>query len=220
MIQRVCKCSLLLMSFLMAGSVCRGEIVTFYGTTSAGANSPAGLVNQAFNLTLTYTPSATSAGAVLTAANLTIGSTVFTMATGGSPRLTVVNGTDLPGNSNASRDGLTAVFRVATNSSYPAGDTSQGFHTFNGRVYGDVNIDPLLATAGNINALAKNGNVFNGTFSLSSVVDGGETVELQGIAIPEPGSVMLLSGLGVYCGRRILRKRRGLKSRPVEPTGV
>lgn len=71
-------------------------------------------------------------------------------------------------------------------------------------VQGDVNITPLTATDANIAALSGVGNAVSGKLTDLS----GNSITFTGsVVAPEPGSIALLSGLGLVVGRRLLKRR-------------
>jgi len=79
-------------------------------------------------------------------------------------------------------------------------------------VQGDVNISPLTATDANIAALSKLGNAVSGNFTDLSA----NSITFTGSVIaPEPGSVAILTGLGLVVGRRIWKRRSAKKQNVV-----
>ena len=71
-------------------------------------------------------------------------------------------------------------------------------------------LDSIVASEANIHALARNQTTGGGTTSGQLVQFGGgpSPIVFSGVAVPEPGSVALLSGLGLVMAGGIWRRRR------------
>lgn len=86
-------------------------------------------------------------------------------------------------------------------------------------VGGGVLLASQLATEANISLLTSTSTVLNGKFRLAAQapfnIAANSPLYLDGIpasAIPEPGSMLLLSGLGLVAGRRVMARRRQQKA--------
>jgi hypothetical protein len=64
-----------------------------------------------------------------------------------------------------------------------------------------------FVSAANVNTMLSNPTSYDGTFTL--VAGGPGEASFSGtIPVPEPGSISLLAGLGLVCGRRVWRRRQ------------
>jgi hypothetical protein len=168
----------------------------FAGTTTAGSSAP--LASKAWSLSLTYVPNPTGAAAAISAATLTIGTETFLLNSGfGTPQITVISATG----ANNDQLGILAYF---SNSS-PGGVGNGGFAPLTLTVAGTSDVAAALASNANIQQLGAQGYTpVSGSFAFGT----GLTAILNGaVPAPEPGSIALLSGLGLIVGRRMLKRR-------------
>jgi hypothetical protein len=171
-------------------------VLGFTGTTTSGSSAP--LNSKAWSLALTYTENLSGSAAAITAATLTIGTETFLLNTGfGTPQIVV---TPVTG-ANNDQLGITAFFSNST----PGGVGNGGFSFLNLIVNGTADITGLAASDANIQALgAKIATPVTGGFAFGT----GLNATLNGsVPAPEPGSIALLSGLGLIVGRRMLKRR-------------
>ncbi len=172
-------------------------VLNFGGTTLGTA--PAPFTSQAWSLVLTYTANNGGPTAAITAATLTIGAETFLLKTVGASNAPVLTVNALAGNDSF---GIVAEFQGSTPGGY--GSTFSLLSPFT--VYGTDDIGAAIASDANVQTLgAKIGNTFAGQFL---AVPTGQPIQLSGIVpAPEPGSIALLSGLGLIVGRRMLKRR-------------
>ena len=174
----------------------------FEGTTTAASSAP--LASMAWSLFLTYVPNPTGAVAGISAATLKIGTETFVMNTFSGPKIIV---TPVAGSNNDKLD-IQAFF----NNSVPGTVGNGGFAYLNLTVSGTSDIVGSAASDANIQALG--GTIrtpVSGTFDFGPSSPPYLVAYLNGsVPAPEPGSIALLSGLGLIVGRRML-KRRGAK---------
>jgi len=171
-------------------------VLGFTGTTTSGSSTP--FASQAWALAVTYTQNLSGATAAITAATLTIGTETFTLNTGfGTPQIAVTPVTGV----NNDQMTLQGFF----NNSTPGGVGNGGFSFLNLTLAGTADIVGTAASDTNIQALgAKIGTPISGTFAFGT----GLSATLNGsVPAPEPGSIALLSGLGLIVGRRMLKRR-------------
>jgi hypothetical protein len=167
------------------------------------------LVGASISLSAEFLDSGNSSGS-LSAASLT-------MPLNPSGTLTVAS-PDVPLTTSAlnfSRDGQNDVLRVDATwfkfSSSPQSLTNLTGTIFltRARTGGSV---PLNVDQANVNSMLSAGTTYVGYFDYTDL-NGLQTVALSGtIPVPEPGSIGLLAGLGMVCGRRIWRRRQQKKA--------
>jgi len=187
----------LLAGLVLFASESNAGVLKFAGTTTSGTPAANSLP---WTLDVVFTPSGTAA-ANITSAILVIGSETFLRNTGGNIDSVTVNSV---GGSNNDTATLAIDFLASTPGSLGGTVAILTGLTVNGTV--DV---PPVASDANIAALAGLGNsVTGGTLILLPGFGGVlNTITLDGtIPVPEPSSVILLTGLGLVVGRRFLRR--------------
>jgi hypothetical protein len=203
---RMTRLALSLCLATMFASQANAATVGFTGTTGAGSLG-AFAAGTPVTLTLTYTPVGLGGGltAVVTAASLNIqGFTPWNSLTGVNTISIVPNGA---GNDNLS---------VSLNFN-PAGGLGTTVATLSMTFSGDedlgLNPDATEANVGAILFTASGGNPASGNFTfIGGGIPGFGIAPLSGAAVvPEPGSMMLLSGLGLVLGRRAWKRRRAVE---------
>jgi len=172
-------------------------ILKFGGTTQSSAPTP--FNSKGWSLALTYTANNGGPTAAITAATLTIGAETFLLKTSGAANAPVLTVNAVAGNDNLS---IVAEFQASTPGGY--GSTFSLLSPFT--VNGTDDIGAAIASDVNVQTLgAKIGNTFTGQFL---PVLPGQPIALSGsVPAPEPGSIALLSGLGLIVGRRMLKRR-------------
>ena len=173
-----------------------------------------------WTLAVTYTevpPGGTDIAAPITAAVLTIDrlGTIYTWNTPKSDSLTRIR----------IAEGLTS-YTLSVDfdggASTPAGATTGTTRSeLNMVIGGATPVGAQVATQANVDLLTSTATVINGTFRISpeAPFNTFTLLPLAGFAsvpVPEPGSVMLLSGLGLVAGRRVIARRRQKKAEKAE----
>ena len=186
------------------------EQIYFRGTASAtGTNS--NLFNgRLWTLLVTYTP-AVSGPASITAASLFFYSNDATNHKNETFNLiapsTVSNSIVVTQTGGTNNDTLTLDPEFGPSE---LGRGTQAAYITNLVVTGTTDVSNTNGTAANIAALSAFGNTVGGTLQVFPSLSGGFTtnITLNGnVAVPEPGSIALLSGLGLVVGRRLLKRR-------------
>jgi len=155
---------------------------------------------KTFSLLATYTPS-TTASAVLNSATLVVGNQTWSTLLGGtSPAITIAS----------ARNAFTIAGQFTGSSPSNVGDifTSLSLNT------APTPVAARQATQANIDALFDARTSGLGTLTLVSSGSspfGGPILNLEANlppAVPEPGSLLVLGGLGLFVGRRMLARRQ------------
>lgn len=183
---------------LLATHSANAGTIWFAGTVGGGAGGN-------WFMKVQYTPNGSAAAATTLSGTLELSGNTLnfdTVSVGGgtpvSPVLTISEGN--PADQVSIVAGLTGTGGKSgiLNSFY---SPSTGF---------DIGTNPN-ATDANIQALTKVGTTVNGTvLNISGLGGAGpfNTITLTGsVVAPEPGSIALLSGLGLVVGRRLLKRR-------------
>jgi len=161
---------------------------------------PAADIGKTFSLNATYTPSVTSA-AVLNAVTLVVGNQTWSALLGGSnPAITIAN--------------AKSAFTIAAQFSGGSTPSSVGdiFASLSLNVNGNT-VAAQQATEANINAIFDSRISALGTLTIVSSGAspfGGNVLNLEGnlSSVPEPGSLLVLGGLGLFVGRRMMVRRQ------------
>ncbi len=176
--------------------------VTFSGVTSSNSTLGNFQSGNAFTISIDYTPVTSGTVASVTGSTLTIstnsGDKTFL---GGTGSMTLGAGNPTPLNINISYDNSSAAVGQPYNGNLTLTVTPvSGVFTIASQANIESIIRPLSAYGGDIK-----GVVFApGTFSSPK-----DAVSFSGsIAVPEPGSIGLLTGLGCVVGRRLWRRRQ------------
>lgn len=174
-------------------------VLNFSGT--APGTAPAPFTSQPWALALTYTANNGGPVATITAATLTIGAETFLLKTVGAANAPAITVTSVAG-ANNDQLGIVAEFEASTPGNF--GQTFTLLSPFT--VFGTDDVGAAIASDANIQTLgAKIGNTFMGQFM---PFPPGQAFFLSGsVPAPEPGSIALLSGLGLIVGRRMLKRR-------------
>lgn len=172
-------------------------ILKFSGTTLSTAPTP--FNSKGWALALTYTANNGGPTAAITAATLTIGAETFVLKTVGAANAPVVTVNSVVGVDNLS---IVAEFQASTPGGYGATFSLLSPFTVNGT----DDVGAAIASDVNVQTLgAKIGNGFSGQFL--PVLPGQPVLFSGTVPAPEPGSIALLSGLGLIVGRRMLKRR-------------
>ena len=182
---------------LLATHAANAGSIWFAGTVSGGAGGN-------WFMKVQYTPNSSGPAATTLSGTLELSGNTLnfdSVAVGGggatSPVLTIDEGN--PADRVSIIAGLTGT-----------GGKSGILNSFNSPTTGfDIGTNPN-ATDANIAALTKLGTTVSGTVLNISGLGGGVfgTITLNGsVVAPEPGSIALLSGLGLVVGRRLLKRR-------------
>jgi len=174
-------------------------ILKFGGTTQSSAPTP--FNSKSWALALTYTANNGGAVATVTAASLTIGAETFLLKTSGAANAPTITVNSVTGANNDTL-GIVLEFQGSTPGGYGSIISLLSPFTVNGT----DDVASAIASDVNIQTLgAKIGNTFAGQFL---PVLPGQPIALSGsVPAPEPGSIALLSGLGLIVGRRMLKRR-------------
>ena len=188
------------------------EQIYFRGTASASGTGSQFYNGRLWTMLVTYTP-AVSGPATVTAATLFWYSNDATDHRNESFNLVApanVANNEIAVNQNAgsNNDGLT--IQTEFGPSELGRGTTAAFMD-NLVVTGQKDVANTNGTVANITALGAIGNSVAGTFRVAprpGTAGGSLQVNLTGfVAVPEPGSIALLSGLGLVVGRRLLKRR-------------
>lgn len=189
----------------LSAATSQAAVLNFTGNMiAAGTDSPPFLANGTFNLSVTYDESTTATG------NATASTLSFQASNGGS----------LNYSKPAARTVSLTFGKVDTN------DTLRIFGDYRPVAGGELaSLDltftrtnttttTLVLNAENVAKMLSANTTYTGNFrqfdSNDNVV---ATAVLSGtIPVPEPGSIGLLAGLGMVCGRRIYRRRQQKKA--------
>jgi len=208
--------ALLLGVALVASTVpAAAERVEFAGTLDPSAAAVFGGTN--FYLLANFTPSGGAAATVVAnntwrISTLIAGTKTFNLANSGTfNKITVKDGATRAGG-NSNEDYLALGFRADTiGGQFPDDAVNGDINLLQVDILGKVNV-PLVASAANIYALAAYGNTVQGTFTLANVTGNpGGSFSFNGMIVPEPGSIALLSGLGLVVAGRIWKRRSAKK---------
>lgn len=189
------------------------EQIYFRGTASAAGTGSQFFNGRLWTMLVTYTPAPASGPATITAATLFWYSNDATDHKNESfnliaPNNVAGNQIDVNQNAGANNDALT--FQTEFGPSELGRGATFAFMD-NLVVTGQTDVPTSEASLANITALGKVGNSVAGTFRVSprpGTASGSLQVNLNGFtAVPEPGSIALLSGLGLVVGRRLLKRR-------------
>lgn len=175
------------------------EITGLTGPTSDGTVLQNG---KSFSLSISYDNSTSSTASVLNSTltvdtNAGLKTFVFGAGSSGTLSLTANDPTVLQINIGY------------VNAGAGAGQPIVGTLAFN--VTGASKLSNNLLTAANVGQIVQAGNSYSGTLNgviLSGVGGVGNTSFNGTLAVPEPGSIGLLAGLGLVCGRRVWRRRQ------------
>ncbi len=193
--------TVLVLAGSLSTSTASAAPVSFLGTVDGAANTvfaPGTLVSLALDLT----PGAGLTAAISTA-SLKIGSENWNVLIGGINDVATI----VPNGAATDNLDMQAFFSPSS----PSGIGGAGLSLLQLTIFGvdDLGVAPT-ASEGKIELLAKGDNVATGSLVLAGVgVPGGATVvNFSGTAIPEPGSMAVLSGLGMVFGFGAWRRRR------------
>jgi hypothetical protein len=160
---------------------------------------PAADIGKTFSLNATYTPSVTST-AVLNAVTLVVGNQTWSALLGGSnPAITIAN----------AKNAFTIAAQFSGSTPSNVGDI---FASLSLNVNGNT-VAAQQATEANINAIFDSRTSALGTLTIVSSGAspfGGNVLNLEGnlSSVPEPGSLLVLGGLGLFVGRRMMVRRQ------------
>ena len=161
---------------------------------------PASDIGKTFSLIANYTPSATSA-AVINNATLVVGAQTWNSLLGGSsPAITIAS----------AKNAFTIAGQFGGSNPDDVGNT---FTSLSLTVTGTP-VSLAQATEANINSIFASRTTALGTLTIIGNVTGnfgGNSITLEGnlpSAVPEPGSLLVLGGLGLFVGRRMMVRRQ------------
>jgi hypothetical protein len=184
-----------LMSALM--TTARAAPVAFVGTVSA--TNALFSVGTPVAFTLSYTPAVGGVAAV-TAANVTIGLEQW-IGAGAIGSVTIVE-------NGAAADDLDIAVSLPPSL---VGGLGSAAATLTATIFGQFDLGPAPdASIANVNLIAANGNPGSGVMTLvgSEIPGTALGTSFSGEAIPEPGTVALLGGLGIVFSAGAWRRRR------------
>jgi len=161
---------------------------------------PVSDIGKTFSLTANYTPS-TSSAAVINSATLVVGAETWTALLGGSsPAITIAS----------AKNAFTIAGQFGGSN---PGDVGNIFTSMSLTVTGPT-VALAQATQANIQTIFASRTSALGTLTIVGNVAGnfgGNSVALEGnlpSAVPEPGSLLVLGGLGLFVGRRMMVRRQ------------
>jgi len=209
------KSVLRLAAFVLAAAVSaatgQAAILSFSGLATPGIvspSTPAGFLDGAssFSLLVNYNESATSTTTSINSSVLTI------FRSTGSPK--VFLGAQ-PGSQMLFAAGNPTTLTVSMNylniANAGGAEPVTGSLTLN--FTGGGQLPNTALTAANISQLLAAGTVYSGTITgLNGLFAPGAASFNGAIPVPEPGSIGLLTGLGMVAGRRIWRRRQQKKA--------
>lgn len=187
------------------------EQIYFRGTASASGTGSQFYNGRAWTMLVTYTPAASGPAAV-TAATLFFYSNDATDHKNESFNLISpanVAANEIAVNQNVGANNDSLIIQTEFGPSELGRGTTKAFMD-NLVVTGQTDVGNTNGTVANITALGAIGNSVAGTFRVAPRPGGTGSlqVNLTGFsAVPEPGSIALLSGLGLVVGRRLLKRR-------------
>jgi len=184
--------------------------VSFSGVLSGVSNTGNNVLSNGdtFTLNLEFTPTTTSTSTL--SSNLT----TLTINTAGRGTKTLVFGPTSTGGITLSTPtgGKTQAAVTISFSNNANFGTSQPIGgTFNLTMVGTTVISPLQVTQANMSRIFAPLSTFSGTLSNLFITNPLSTSSgsfAGSIAVPEPGSIGLLTGLGCVVGRRLWRRRQ------------
>jgi len=202
--------ALLLGVALVASTVpAAAERVEFAGTLDPSAAAVFGGTN--FYMLANFTPGSGTAASVFAGntwatTRIILGTTSFGIKTVNTNKITVKDGGIL---GDASKDFFTLnVVADTAGGAFPDDPVNSNLNNLTLDVRNSVNINPLVASAANIYALAAIGNTnVGGSIALAD----GRSFSFTATVVPEPGSIALLSGLGLVVAGRIWKRRSAKK---------
>lgn len=162
---------------------------------------PVADIGKTFSLTANYTPSTTSA-AVINSATLVVGAQTWSSLLGGSgPAITIAT----------AKNAFTIAGQFSGSTPGSVGDI---FTSLSLNVTSATPVAAAQATQANIDAIFATRSSALGTLTLVGNTAGnfgGNVLNLEGnplAAVPEPGSLLVLGGLGLFVGRRMMVRRQ------------
>ncbi|MFM7058108.1 MAG: PEP-CTERM sorting domain-containing protein [Planctomycetota bacterium] len=193
-------------AMVLAAAVSAGTgqaaILTIAGVTVPNSDGTILQNGKAFSLSVTYNDAGTATTTVQNSTltvdtNAGLKTFVFGAGSSGTLTLTGADPTVLQININY------------TNGSAPSGQPLVGTLTFS--VAGATKLTNTDLTEANVGRILQAGNTYSGSLGGVVLVGGtgvGNTSFAGVLAVPEPGSIGLLAGLGLVCGRRVWRRRQ------------
>ncbi len=204
---------LMTMTICLTGAMCaptQAAQVVFAGTITQAGKS-AGLYTYgngvAASLNVGFVPGGVTAGA--TNATFKVGNTVFNVD---------VLSTDVTVNSGGTYETVTVNLGSAINGNQTLNNLFPSSFTWTSTVPTSLNLgqNDTLNWQAIYNAAANPKNIVNGGFALRDTTGGNalnQSYTFSGAAVPEPGSIALLSGLGLVFGA--VRRRRQTRATAV-----
>ena len=164
---------------------------------------PVADIGKTFSLSVNYAPSATSA-AVINSATLVVGAQTWSSLLGGigqNPAITIAS----------AKNAFTIAGQFGGSTPGNVGDIITSLSL---NVTSATPVAAQQATEDNINAIFASRSSALGTLTIVGNTAGnfgGNILNLEGslpAAVPEPGSLLVLGGLGLFVGRRMMVRRQ------------
>jgi hypothetical protein len=180
----------------LSATAAQAATLNFTGDTGASTELPF-LANGTFSLSATYIEAANATSTTLS------GPTTFSIQAdgGGTLEYSLFSGGTLGFGTNNGNNTMTVSGVFATQGLGSIGNLNLTFTRAPGSLLSS------FVTSANVATMLSNPTTYEGTFTLATI--NAEEAVLSGtIPVPEPGSISLLAGLGLVCGRRVWRRRQ------------
>ncbi|MFM7040109.1 MAG: PEP-CTERM sorting domain-containing protein [Planctomycetaceae bacterium] len=189
----------------ISAATSQAATLNFTGNMITGTDTPPFLANGTFNLLATYNESPTLTEDDATASTLSFqknGGGTLDYFKPGARQVSIIFG----------KSGTNDTLRIVGDyRPVPTGELAKLDILF---TRAQTSGSTLLLNSTNVALMLSNPTTYTGTFFQYDAGDNIASRAILGgtIPVPEPGSIGLLAGLGMFCGRRIYRRRQQKKA--------